>query len=91
LPWRRTVQGYYLNSQAFRDGSTTDLPDFGMVSLGYEVYSFGLGGLGIGYNVSYTVDRYGQAYLSILGLSFGAGIQPIEAGYYEGIFSISWG
>jgi len=81
--WRRNIQGYYLNSQGFRDGNYTDLPDFATAYLGFDVYAPpGWGGAGVGLQFAYTVDRYGRAYLSVGG-SLGAGVQPFGFGYYE--------
>jgi RHS repeat-associated protein len=37
--WRSLLQGYYLNGRAFCDGYKTDLPDFAMFSLGFDVWA----------------------------------------------------
>ena len=80
--WRKHLQAYYLNGRPFRDGGGpdgfyTDLPDMASIVINGDLP---INLLGAG--VSYSVDRYGQAYVSVIP-SFGPGIGFGSFGYTE--------
>ena len=84
---RDYLQAYYLNGQPFRDGGNgrSGLPDYASLVLNVDVYApEGWAGAGIGTQVVYTVDRYGNAYLTILSIGVGVGVSPFSWGYTEG-------
>jgi hypothetical protein len=94
---RPLLQAYYLDPQRryYRDSGdkTSGLPDYASIIVNFDIYApKGWGGIGVGSQVAYTVDRYGNAYLTspfqpfewpFVSFGVGAGVSPLSAGYTE--------